>query len=365
MLRVDYNNFSDVITAVRRQYPATHQLQIAFNDFVVDVRINNKALQKKLLHYFAEFIVNSPKSIPHSTVTVHDAPPLNFPYNYKRDIPKSPHKPIKLEWVELGEGRIVRHCKTNIHYLLNEKENCIVGPCFDQKNKVVNFINSRFIKHQVDRDYLLGHAAGVNANGRGIIISGNSGAGKSTLALHLVTCGANFVSNDRVVINNKANAHFFGTLQHPRINPGTVLNNPNLKNILTPEEHRKFSRIDTEALWQLEYKYDALIPECFGPARFVPKAPLSAVAILDWRRCDAPMSIGCLTAQEASHHLSNIIKKNDVLYLPRNKNYTVPTIHDYTAALANTPIFIIRGGVDFSGATHKLMNFLRTGSTGT
>lgn len=365
MAPIDYNDFSTVIAAIRKQYPATNQLQIAFNNFVVDVHINSEALTNKLLHYFSEFVVDKPWPFSHSTVTVHDAPPPSFPYNYKLAAPESPHKPAKYEWVELGEGRIVHHRKTNIHYLLNDKKNCIIGPCLHQKNKVVNFINSRFIKHQVDQGYLLCHAAGVKTKKRGIILSGTSGAGKSTLALHMISNGADFVSNDRILINNKANGLFFGTLQQPRVNPGTILNNPDLINILTPDERMEFSRMNIEALWQLEHKYDALIQDCFGPTRFTPKAPLNAVAILTWCKSNDPMIIECISPKEASRYLINMMKKNDLLYLPRNKNYTNPTILDYVAALADTPIFIIRGGINFAEATSKLMKFLRTGITGT
>ncbi|MCG8532326.1 MAG: hypothetical protein MI749_16920, partial [Desulfovibrionales bacterium] len=121
----------------------------------------------------------------------------------------------------------------------------------------------------------------------------------------------------------------------------------------------------TEALWQVEHKYDALIPECFGPARFNPKAPLNAVIILHWRKSADPMIIERIHSQDKLRYLPNITKKNDLLYLPENKNYTDPTTLDYFAALADTPIFIIRGGINFVEATSKLMKLLLTGSTGT
>lgn len=363
-MNVDFTNFLSVLNAIRSRYPATHKLQIAFNNFVVDVFVNNKSLAGALEHYFAEFIVKNPQRAVNTIVTVHDAPPLSLPYAFTLALPPSPHKKIKHEWTELDKGRVVHHRITDMHYLVGNGQNCIAGPCMERKNQVVNFINSRFITNQVDNGYLLGHASAVTANGRGLIICGNSGAGKSTLALHMLTNGADFVSNDRVLIPNNGSNPFYGTLQQPRINPGTALNNPSLQRILSPEERIEFGRMPPETLWQTEHKFDAIIPECYGKHRFIPHAPLSAVAIMDWRRNSEPMMFEQLTAQEARYFITHMMKKNDLLYVPKNKGYTDPTINDYIQALKDKPIFILQGGVDFAQATEKLTTFLNTGSTG-
>ena len=64
-------------------------------------------------------------------------------------------------------------------------------------------------------------------------MAGFSGAGKSTLALHVMSLGATFVSNDRVMVaetpaNDSGAPMMYGVAKHPRINPGTAMNNPDL-----------------------------------------------------------------------------------------------------------------------------------------
>lgn len=363
-MMVDYTKFSSVVDSVHNNYPATRQLQLTFNDFVITIVVNDKTLAAKLEHYFFEFIVHQPQPYTDTTITVHNTPDFSLPYRYTQAPPTATQRKIKHEYVDLPEGRVVHHLRTGMHYLIGSQQNCIIGPCLQYKNQVVNFINSRFINNKVDNGYLLGHAAGVTANGRGMVIAGNSGAGKSTLALHMLTNGANFVSNDRVLLHHNSDTHFYGTVQQPRINPGTAFFNPNLKNILSPEYCKQLEHMDTEALWKLEHKYDALIPECYGRHRFIPHAPLSGVAIINWNHNTQPIIFEELTAEDATEYLGCIMKKNDALHVPTNKDYTEPAINDYIQALDDTPVFIIRGGVDFSKATKNLLTFLHTGSTG-
>ena len=356
---IDFSNFTSVVHAIRSRYPATFRLQIAFNNFYIDVYTNSLPLNKILTAYFNEFIVEAPQTEVHSTVTVHDASPMSFPYTYRLASPSAPHKPCKHEWVDLSGGRIVHHRITDMHYFIGNGQNCMAGPCLTMKNQVVNFINSRFIKNKVDEGYLLGHASAVELDGHGMIISGNSGAGKSTLALHMLTAGANFVSNDRVLINKDGAGLFFGTAQQPRINPGTALNNPCLDSILSKQEKHTFQSMSPEQLWATEVKYDALIPTYFGMNKFIPHAPLSAVVIMDWERINVPMQIQKLSAQSASYFIKHLMKKNDLLFLPKNKNYTDPMLPDYIQALHNIPIFVLQGGVNFADATQALLSTLK------
>lgn len=359
---IDFSDFTSVIHAVRSRYPATFHLQIAFNGFYIDVFTNNLRLHQILTAYFDEFIAETPRTEVHSTVTVHDASPMSFPYTYRLAPPSAPHKPCKHEWVDLPEGRIVHHRITDMHYFIGHGQNCMAGPCVAMKNQVVNFINSRFIKSKVDEGYLLGHASAVELDGHGIIISGNSGAGKSTLALHMVTAGANFVSNDRVLIDKDGTGLFFGTAQQPRINPGTALNNPCLDSILSEQEQQTFKSMPSEQLWTTEKKYDALIPTYYGMNRFIPHAPLSGVVIIDWERVDTPLRVQQVPARSASYFLKHLMKKNDLLFLPENKNYTDPTLPDYIHALCDIPIFVLQGGVNFADATQTLLSTLKAGT---
>ena len=362
-MTTDFNNFYSVLQAIRAQYPVNKRFQIACNDFITTVHVNSDTLYQILTQYFSEFLVHTPYNMSDVTITVHDAPAISLPYAFRMQLPSAPHKKIKHEWIDIDGGRVLRNRITHMTYIIGSTEHCIAGPCLETKNQVVNFINSRFINHKVNSGYLLGHGSGVATHGRGMIISGNSGAGKSTLALHMLSSGATFVSNDRVLISKNRLENFYGTMQHPRINPGTALNNPNLEHIIESTERARLRRLTAEALWQVESKYDALIPHCFGQNRFVPQAPLSAIAVLDWRRDASPMDISCMNAAESAPYLAHMMKKNDLMHIPLHKGYTEPSIREYIAALDNTPVFVIRGGVDFANATNTLLTFLKTGRT--
>lgn len=48
------------------------------------------------------------------------------------------------------------------------------------------------------------HASAVSMEGRGLLVLGKSGAGKSSLALRLMALGARLVSDDRVILEARA-----------------------------------------------------------------------------------------------------------------------------------------------------------------
>ena len=79
--------------------------------------------------------------------------------------------------------------------------NLAIGPCLENSNQVINFVNNRFIEWSVRRGSLLCHAAAVSQGERGISFAGFSGMGKSTLALKTMGQGLSFVSNDRLLIS--------------------------------------------------------------------------------------------------------------------------------------------------------------------
>ena len=79
--------------------------------------------------------------------------------------------------------------------------------------------------------------------GAGLVIAGFAGAGKSTLALEIMGHGTDFISNDRVMVSRQGQTlTMAGVAKMPRINPGTVLNNPNLASVMNAEDRARFFR---------------------------------------------------------------------------------------------------------------------------
>jgi HprK-related kinase B len=119
-------------------------------------------------------------------------------------------------------------------------------------------------------------------------MAGFSGAGKSTLSLHLMAGGATFVSNDRLLITPDGDGLMMsGVAKLPRINPGTILNNPTLTALLSDAEKATLSSLPEQELWELEQKFDVPINTCFGEDRFVLSAKMTGLVVLNWQRADA------------------------------------------------------------------------------
>ena len=126
---------------------------------------------------------------------------LDLPLVAKEPDPGKPR--VKEEFLDLDDGRLVRKRLTGMVFMLGANRHLAVGPCLANDNQVVNFVNSRYIQWLLDRGYLLCHAAAVTTPQRGLVLAGFSGMGKSTLALHLMSQGVNFVSNDRLLLRQQ------------------------------------------------------------------------------------------------------------------------------------------------------------------
>lgn len=357
---------------VRGWYPASHELALRINDVYVRVATNAPELHAKLTRYFGEFLAPevSERGVPARAdvirVTAHEAPRRDWGLPFTAKQPDAGKRKIKEEYLDLPDGRLVHKRLTGMLFAFGRGDNVAVGPCTANDNQVVNFINNRYLELMLNRGCLLGHAAAVSHAGRGLAVAGFSGMGKSTLSLRLMSLGATFVSNDRVLVerdNGQTAPRCLGIPKQPRINPGTILANPDLSPVLTEEERTTLSALPPDDLWHLERKYDAIIGDCFGPGRFVPQAPLDALVILNWRRNGEPLRVRMDSAQDRPDLLSAFMKSTGVFYLPAPGGWMQDPDHaEYARGLAGVPIIELSGGVDFDAAADACMHFLSTGT---
>ena len=206
---------------------------------------------------------------------------LDLPLVAKEPDPGKPR--VKEEFLDLADGRLVRKRLTGMVFMLVLNRH-LAGSCLANDNQVVNFLNSRYIQWLLDRGYLLCHAAAVTTPQRGLVLAGFSGMGKSTLALHLMSQGVNFVSNNRLLLRQQDDGlAMHGVAKLPRINPGTTLTNPDLVSVLSTQDKQRFQALSTQELWTLEHKYDVYLDRCFGPGRFQLAAKMHGLVILNWR----------------------------------------------------------------------------------
>lgn len=352
-------NRKEIVKKYRELYPANLGLNIDFDGCVIEVQVNTKELQEELANYFKEFITIKPADI---TITAHECPAQDLGVEYTVKQPDPGKTKIKEEFCILEDGRIVYKRLTGMIFVFGEGENVAIGPCLENTNQVINFINNRFIEYMLNKGCLLGHAAGVEMKGRGIALAGFSGMGKSTLALHLMSRGTNFISNDRVMVeNNGKGLVFYGVAKQPRINPGTALNNPDLHCVVDEKDKEKFLSLPQEELWDLEHKYDALIDQCYGEGKFNLSAPMNALVILNWNRDMHDTAINIVDPQERKDLLPAFMKATGLFYQPEHPESTDPDIDAYAGLLSKTTLIEISGGVDFDLAANACIDFMKTG----
>jgi HprK-related kinase B len=341
---------SDLIHQVRRDFPAAAVVHLAFGQCRLAVSVNREDMARELMSYFREF--KAGKGPVDIEISAHDAPETELPVAFTAKPPDPGKTRVKEEYADLPDGRIVRKRLTGMVFVFNGRDNMAMGPCMENMNQVVNFINNRYIEWLLCAGCILGHASGVVINGRGLALAGFSGAGKSTLALELMNRDAVFVSNDRLMVEpNGENVIMHGVAKLPRINPGTVLNNPALRKIMTAEDLQRFSAMEEEALWNLEHKYDAPIDMCYGPDRFVLDADMAALVLLNWQRIDHPLCIQQVDLSQRRDLLPAFMKSVGLFFLPGETcRMPDPAEETYINLLSRCRVWELSGGIDFNKA---------------
>ena len=338
--------------------PITHRLDVTFGDVTVVISSNSKGLIEKLANYYRDFIGGGGATLIPVTAIEAGPPDFELPLAVKQREPGKTK--LKESYCDLPDGRVVKKLLTGLAFLFGHGDNYAVGPCIDNDNQVVNFINNRFIEHCLKRGALLFHAAGVAEGGAGLVISGFSGAGKSTLALEIMRHGTDFVSNDRVMVSREGMGLVMtGVAKMPRVNPGTVLNNPNLAPVMDAEDRARFAALPQAELWDLEHKYDAFIDECFGKGRFKLSCPMAGLVVLRWKRDASPMTANRVRLRDRRDLMAAFMKDVGLFY--EFEDAAEPSIasqNAYLDLLGDLPVLEIDGGVDFHKAASACLEFL-------
>lgn len=348
---------ADLIDRLTAGADTPHRVFLAMGDCRFRVESNSEALARELTIYFAPFLCSPGRTDIVVTALQGPVPDLGLSFLVKEPDPGKTK--IKEEWADVPGGRVVRKRLTGLHFLFGGGRNLAVGDCEANPNQIVNFVNNRFIERKLNDGCLLAHAAGVALCETGMALAGFSGMGKSTLALHLVSKGVTFVSNDRLMVRPGAPCPaMFGVAKHPRINPGTALHNPDLASIITAEDKERFLRMTPEELWNLEHKYDALIDRLFGPDRFILQSPMRYLVLLNWSR-DIEVTRFEEIDVHSRHDLLAAFMKDTGLFFVPEVDYA-PTASDYARALDGCRVFEVSGGVDFDFAAAGCLRLLES-----
>jgi HprK-related kinase B len=394
----DVRSVADTITRLRAEHEGTHGVGWDFDGFRVWFDSNEPKLLDQVSEYFADFRRLDAESLEAAAaggeltrITALQAEPPDF--GGYRTMTIGEYKPSvkgpKEAFYDVSDGRVVHKLRTGMWFLFGRDDHLAIGPCTDNPNQVINFINNRMIQWSLHRGGLLGHASAVcrvdegsDELPRAIAIAGFSGMGKSTLSLHMLhDRRLDYLSNDRVMMrpNDDGQVEIEGVPKHPRINPGTILSNPDLAGLLTPEEQARYRALPADELWQLEHKYDGLISKFFPQQRFFLRARMVGLVLLNWtreggetiaRRIDlrAPGQAGQAAGASQSGKLGGntrgaqllpaLIKQPGVFYLGglgRTKPHEGASYLEY---LGGIDVLELSGGIDFDAGRAAALKLL-------
>jgi HprK-related kinase B len=325
---------------------ARHTLRLRLEELSIELRSNSAEVAEDLRGYFAEFLEPRAGGTADLSFLFIDGPVVEPPVALAERPAKPGKRRDKERWEDLPggaggacgacrpdeapAGRLVRKQATGMLFLFGRaglrQVNMALGPCAENRNQLVNFICARYMERRLASGWALGHASGVAQGGRAVALCGFAGMGKSTLALHLLTRGLDFVSNDRVLIEpgpaGGCLPMLHGIPKHPRVNPGTALGNPDLAGPLAsalPEASRRaYAHLPEDELRGVEDKFDAKIDECFGPGRFRLAAHMVGVVVLNWEHGGAePFRARRVDLRRRPDLLEALRKPPGVFYLPQ------------------------------------------------
>ncbi|MFP4167767.1 MAG: HprK-related kinase B [Desulfonatronovibrionaceae bacterium] len=346
---------------IKKYFPHTEcpwELFLDLGGVQIRVQTNSQVLRNELEEYFKDFLGGETRRMLRIQAVQAEEPDIPVKFS---DKPQEPGKTkIKEEFADIGGCRIIRKKTTRLVFLIGEGINLAYGPCRENPNQIINFINNRLIQVLLQKNMLLGHAAGIKYGNKGLALAGFSGKGKSTLALHLMSLGSIFISNDRLLLEKSPETQrMYGVPKLPRINPGTALHNKDLKMVIPEFDRDKFSRLSADELWHLEHKYDVYIDECFGPGKFELACSYSGLVLLNWDHENTETRMEQIDINKRRDLLPAFMKHPGLFYFPKAGQSLNLDPESYVQALSNKPVFEIHGGIDFDKAAEKCLEFLK------
>lgn len=335
-------------------------LYLNFDGFVVQFNTNSDALLSILQDYYRHFLIAATGRVDQLVEGLETLDQLLPNGGWQVKQPDQGKSLIKEHVLFAAEGKVVRKLLTGVHLCFVGDRRACVGPLEDNSNQVVNFINDIHLNCLLAVQGQLFHAAGVCAGSIGLGLAGQSGKGKSTLALRLLQQGLDLVSNDRLVVQASLTngLDMFGIAKYPRVNPGTVTNQPELVDIVTPENLARYAAMSPDQLWDLEEKYDAFVEPAFG-CTFKLAASMKMFVILNWDRNDPSLPRLTKVLPESCPELVKAVMKSPDLMLPAAAaRIGEAKVEAYVELLKRCELFILTGGVDFDFAAKELKSLL-------
>lgn len=263
---------------------------------------------------------------------------------------------LKEAYVDTPQGRWIHKVRTGMVLLQSLTAPVAIGELSKHSSQVINFINNQFLNHHQRHGYLLGHASAFDIDGNVTAIAASSGGGKSTLMLKaLETAKARFLSNDRILFkpdNHQVNV--LGVAKHPRVNPGTLINSPRLSDILPTDEHARFTGMPKSQLWDIEQKYDVLIPNTYGEGKTALSGKLKHLILLDWALdATAPTALSSVDIDQTPEALEGLRKSPGPFFQHADGHFPTEqaqSVKVYAEHLERVEVLRLTGAINFERA---------------
>ena len=342
-----------------------YRFVISIQGFTIGVSSNSEALIQQLTSYFSHLVVNAERwdcqvEAIEGSIDLSDEGWTDWP----REAGKSGRKEAYID----GENfRLIHKIKTGIYLLQSSGGVIIRGHCSANDNQVINAINAQFLNHRQHQGDQLCHASACQLGDTVAAFAGFSGGGKSTLMLHCLDAPElSYLSNDRLLLERRADTTIArGIPKLPRVNPGTIVNDFNLRSMLNSEELARYEELPANELWDLEDKFDVRVDQVYGQHRLAEQGNLGLLCILNWQRnSEEDTEVRSVIIEQRADLLAAVMKSSGPFYLdidgsPLSPN-NAPIPERYLHALAPVDVYEISGRIDFQAAKDQVVALLRS-----
>ncbi len=356
------------LTAVAERLQGDEPLQdealhLHLDGCVIRLRSNSASLLARLRDYFAH-LVDAAGPAEFEVLAIERAP-LDLGVDFQDWVREPGKRGRKDACHDLPGGRLILKLRTGMLFLQSESRRIAAGPCLQNDNQVINFINAQYMNWLQHRGCIICHASGLVRQGNCLGIAGFSGGGKSTLMLHLLAHeGITFLTNDRLfACPGAVPPRAYGVPKQPRVNPGTIVHDPLLQELIPQPKRERLLRLPSAELWEIEEKYDVMVEQIYGPGKQALAAPLAAFLILNWEHGSRqPLTVEQVDLSQRRDLLQALMKSPGPFYQYADGSFhraTTPLDEAaYLQVLQGVVIHEARGGVDFPGLTRYCLDHL-------
>jgi len=349
---------------IQAKAACTYALPLTFNGLTLRVLADHPAILDHLEVYYAGLTASG--LLPKEVHTI-DQPELPvWLLDQQADINCREWTPVKRAktsalglkeaYVDTPQGRWIHKVRTGMVLFQSLTAPVAVGELNKHPSQVINFINNQFLNHHQRDGYLLGHASAFDIDGNVTAIAASSGGGKSTLMLKaLEAAKARFLSNDRILFKpENGQVSVRGVAKHPRVNPGTLINSERLFDILPADERARFTSMPKRQLWDIEQKYDVLIPNAYGEGKTALSGTLKQLILLDWALdSTAPTELSGVDIAKKPQALEGLRKSPGPFFQRADGSFPAEQAKSadvYAEHLEGVDVLRLTGAIDFERA---------------